>query len=83
MNSFYYISLLGTTLLVPVSQSNTEPNKLFDDYLLESHEVCATDGAMKVAIATCKVDNPHLSFEDKVRLCTIKMRPVVMPHVIK
>lgn len=81
MNSFFYISLLGATLLVPASKSDS--SELFEDYLMETHEVCSTDGSMRATIATCKVDNLHLSFEDKVRLCTIKMRPVVMPHLIR
>lgn len=79
MHSFYYISI-GIALYASDIQKS---NKLFDDYLTETTEVCATEGSMKTAIATCKFDNPALSFEDKVRLCTIKMRPTVMPHVIK
>ena len=81
MNSFFYISLLGITLLVPASKSDS--SELFEDFIKETHEVCSVNGSMRVAIATCKVDNVHLSFEDKVRLCTIKMRPVVMPRLVR
>ena len=81
MNSLYYISLLGTALFIPTSTSNSQ--KLFDDYLMESHEVCATEGAMKTAIATCKLDDLNLSFEDKVRICTMKMRPAIVPPFLK
>ena len=82
MNSFYYISLIGVSLLA----SGAPPDdtlKLFEDYMAETTEVCATEGNMKPAIATCKLPNPHLSFEDKVRLCTIKMRPTIAPRTFK
>ena len=82
MNSFYYISL-GVALYASNASSTKDSSKLFEDYLSEATEVCATEGLMKPAIATCKLDNPHLSFEDKVRLCTIKMRPTVTPHILK
>jgi hypothetical protein len=83
MNLFYYISFLAGTTMVPVSTSIFDPQKLFDDYLMESREVCAAEGSMKTAIATCKLDNLNLSFEDKVRICTIKMRPAVGPLFLK
>lgn len=71
MNSFYYISLMSTTLLVPVSTVVDPAIELTPG----TYEVCSTEGPIVTAIATCKLDNPDLSFEDKVRLCAIKMRP--------
>jgi hypothetical protein len=79
MHSLYYISF-GIALL---TSGKKDSNNLFEDYLTETTEVCSTEGALMPAIATCKFDNPSLSFEDKVRLCTIKMRPTVMPHILK
>jgi len=83
MNSLYYIILVGAAIAISDTNNSANNEELFSDYLLESAEVCATEGLMRPAIATCKLDDTSLSFEDKVRLCTIKMRPAVKPHMFK
>ncbi|HHZ96438.1 MAG TPA: hypothetical protein EYN67_13005 [Flavobacteriales bacterium] len=78
MNSFFYIPLMGTTLLALIN-INDSP-KSFSD-VIEFNEVCDVDYSKVSAIATCKVDDVDMSFKEKVKVCTIKMR-VINPSPI-
>ncbi len=73
MNSFFYIPLMGTTLLALVN-INDSP-KSFSD-VKELNEVCDVDYSRVSAIATCKIDDIDMSFKEKVRMCKIKMRVI-------
>ena len=76
MNSFFYIPLMGTTLLALVN-INDSP-KSFSD-VKELNEVCDVDYSKVSAIATCKIDKTDMSFEEKVRVCMLKMRVIERP----
>ena len=62
---------MGTTLLALVN-INDSP-KSFSD-VKELNEVCDVDYSKVSATATCKIDKLDMSFEEKVRSCTLKMR---------
>lgn len=49
----------------------------------ELNEVCDVDYSRVSAIAICKIDDPDRSFEEKVRLCTLKMRVTNPPPTFK
>ena len=70
MNLFLHIPLMGATLLTLVSVN--DPPKSFPD-VGEPSEVCDVDYSKVAAIATCKIDNLDMSFEEKVESCTLKM----------
>jgi hypothetical protein len=69
---------MGTTLLALVNINNPSIN--FSD-VIEFNEVCDVDYSKVSAIATCKVDDVDMSFKEKVKVCTIKMR-VINPSPI-
>ena len=71
MNSFFYFPLMGTALFALIN-SNV-PSTNFSDSK-ELNEVCDVDYSRLSAIALCKIDDPDMSFEEKVRICTLKMR---------
>lgn len=70
MNSFIAFSIMGPALFALASD---KPSLSFSD-IIELNEVCEVDYLKVSPIATCKIDNPGMSFEDKVRACTLKMR---------
>jgi|TARA_R110001583_G_scaffold138163_2_gene289789 hypothetical protein len=78
MNSFLYIPLLGSALVALININN--PPISFSDGE-ELNEVCDVDYSRVSAIATCKIEDPDMSFEEKVRVCTLKMR-VINPSPI-
>ena len=71
MNSFFYFPLMGTALFALIN--STGPSTNFSDSK-ELNEVCDVDYSRLSAIALCKIDDPDMSFEEKVRICTLKMR---------
>ena len=73
MNSIFYIPLLGSALVAFININS--PPKSFSD-VEELNEVCDVDYSRAVAIATCKIDDIDMSFKEKVRMCTIKMRVI-------
>jgi hypothetical protein len=64
---------MGTTLLALVNINNPSIN--FSD-VKELNEVCDVDYSKVSAIATCKIDKLDMSFKEKVRSCTLKMRVI-------
>jgi hypothetical protein len=76
MNLFLHIPLMGVTLLTLISVNNSPKN--FSDFEALS-EVCDVEYSKVTAIATCKIDNLDMSFEEKVKFCTLKMR--IVNHV--
>ena len=71
MNSFFYFPLMGTALFALINSNG--PSTIFSDSK-ELNEVCDVDYSRLSAIALCKIDDPDMSFEEKVRICTLKMR---------
>tara|TARA_R110002050_G_scaffold186209_1_gene320406 strand:- start:310 stop:549 length:240 start_codon:yes stop_codon:yes gene_type:complete len=76
MNSFFYFPLMGTALFALIN--NIGPSTNFSDSK-ELNEVCDVDYSRLSAIALCKIDDPDMSFEEKVRVCTLKMRVTSPP----
>jgi hypothetical protein len=76
MNSFYYLSLCGISAIgVSNLVVSAKAKPLADDIVGEQYETCDVEIYPLSAIATCKVEDPTLSFEEKVRYCTAQMRP--------
>ena len=71
---------MGTALFALISKSGPSTN--FSDSK-ELSEVCDVDYSRVSAIALCKIDDPDMSFEEKVRLCTLKMRVTNQPPSLK
>jgi hypothetical protein len=64
---------MGTALLTLIN-INDSPRSFSD--AKELNEVCDVDYSRVSAIATCKIDDIDMSFKEKVRMCTIKMRVI-------
>ena len=62
---------MGSALFALIN--STGPSTNFSDSK-ELNEVCDVDYSRLSAIALCKIDDPDMSFEEKVRICTLKMR---------
>jgi len=71
---------MGTALFTLVNAATPSTN-FSDDK--ELNEVCDVDYSRVSAIALCKLDNPDMSFEEKVRVCTLKMRVQSQPPNLK
>jgi len=76
MNSFFYFPLMGSALFALINTG--APTTNFSDSKA-LNEVCDADYSRVSAIALCKVDDPDMSFEEKVRVCTLKMRITSLP----
>jgi len=64
---------MGTALLTLININNSP--KSFSD-VKELNEVCDVDYSRVSPVATCKIDDLDMSFKEKVRVCTIKMRVI-------
>ena len=76
MNSFYYLSLCGISAIgVSNFVVSAKDKPLADSIAGEQYKTCDVESYPFSAIATCTLEDPTLSFEEKVRYCTSQMRP--------